>query len=385
MRKWVSVAAILLVVTGLAGCGGETSALDKILKERIVYIGTVPFEPPLLYQKEGELVGPDAEIGKRLVARLEKERGTTGGTPLRLMWINRTYPTLIPAVKNHEVDLAIAVLAITESRKKEVDFSQPYYKTELVLVINPVQKDLQVADLPNAKIGVREGTVAEEFVRSKYPNAEVVPYKTLDDAILALRRAEVDGVIDDRYLAAYSLATTPGATHMEFLPEVLASYDCAIAVRKGDKKLLALVNEVIAEMQQNNVYAQLLEEHGGGRVVQEVTQRRQARLEEEAKRKRERQVFVNVSRAPGFDFDIYKMANLQWVFRNQTTGATIPSSQINFEGRVGKARAMVPPGSYTLTLPRFNFSAPVTISPEDADRVTINIIVSATGVTIRKE
>ncbi len=384
MKRRLAIAGVLMSVGALCSCGGESSAIDKILTDRIAYIGTVPFEPPLLYQKEGELVGPDAEIGKRLVAKLDAMRRTEEGTPVRLMWVNRTYRTLLQAVAEHELDLAIAVLAITDSRKQMVDFSDPYYTMELVLAVNPIHRDLEVSDLASAKIGVRAAAAAEEFVRSSYPNAVVVQFETLDDSILALRRAEVDAVIDDRYLVAYSLATTPGASHMELLPDALAKYDCGVAVRKGDSRLVKLVNEVIAEMKAENVYARLLEEHGGLQALEEVMARRQARLEEEARRERERQVSISVTRDPSFDFDIYKMANLQWILRNDATGATYQSSRINFEGRVGKAVASVPPATYTLSLPRFNFSAPLTISPEDADRINVNITIGAGGVVIRK-
>ncbi len=369
----------------LLSCGeGVPGTVAKIHRERMAYIGTVPFEPPLIYQKEGDMVGPDAELGRRIAARLSETRDPEGATEVRLTWINRTYPNLLAALRNAEIDMVVGVFEITEERLREVDFSDPYYVTELVLAINPVHRDLRPGDFAGIRLGVREGTGVEDFVRTTYPSAVVVPFKTLDDAVLSLRRNEIDGVIDDRFMAAYSLATTPGAGHLEIVPTVLGTLEVAVAVRKGDRPLLDIVNPIIAEMREAGEFDRLIEEHQGKQFYREVASRLETRLAEEEMKRRERQVYISVSRAANYEFDIYRMANLRFIFRNQTTGSTIQTSLINFEGRVGKANARVPPGTYTLSLPQFNFSYPVDILPQDSDQVSINIVLSDAGVVVRK-
>jgi len=387
MLRKASIVLVLFAVGSLpmmVSCDSSTGTIAKMQRDRIAYVGTVPFEPPLLYQKEGELVGPDSEIGKRIVQKVDETRETQGGNSVKLTWINRTYPGLITALENHEIDFIVGVFGITEARKKEVDFSEPYYTSRLVLVNNPVQKDLTVSEIDSSRIGVREGTAEEEVIRGKYKNAKVQPYKTLDDAILALRRGEIDGVIDDQYMAAYSLATTPGAGYMEIAPGEIGSIDIAVAVKKGDKPLQTLVNGILSTMKQDNTYEKLLEEHGAIRYLQEVNERRTKRIEEEKQASTPRNVTITVSKDADFNFDQYKLANLTFVFRNQETGATIQTSPITFQGRVGKARASVPPGDYTLSQPRFNFSASVSIVPKDGDNVSITIRLSSGGVVLRK-
>ncbi len=386
LRKASIVLGLFAVGSLLASvsCSDSTGTIAKMQRDRIAYIGTVPFEPPLLYQKEGELVGPDAEIGKRIVQKVDETRDTEGGSPVKLMWINRSYPGLIAALENHEIDFILGVFGVTEARKKEVDFSDTYYTSRLVLVVNPVQTDVQISEIDSSKIGIREGTAVEEVIRGQYKNAKVEPYKTLDDAILALRRSEVDGVIDDQYMAAYSLATTPGAGYMEIVPGDIASIDIAVAVKKGDKPLQTLVNGILSTMKQENTYETMLEEHGAIRYLQEINERRANRLEEEKQASTPRSVTITVSKDADFNFDQYKLANLTFVFRNQETGATIQTTPITFAGRVGRARASVPPGNYTLSQPRFNFSASVSIVPADKDNVPITIRLSSGGVVVRK-
>lgn len=384
LRKAFLLGLLLAVALVLSGCGAAgAKTIEKIQKDKFAYVGTVPFEAPLMYQVGGELVGPDAELGNRIVARIQEDRVGPGSNEIRLTWINRTYGGLPAALLNGEVDFVVGVFAITEERKKKIDFSNPYYTSELVLIINPVHRDLTPASLAGAKIGVREGTGVEEFVKQKYASSTIQPFKTLDDAVLALRRSEIDGVIDDRLMGAYSLGTVPGVGHMELVPETLGTVEVAVGLKKRDKALQELINEVIAEMQQENRFAQLAEEHVGD-YLEQVNARRTERLALAKKAAEPREVTIRVSKDKNFDMDIYRMANLRFVFRDSATGNSISTSQIGFQGSVGVASASVPPGNYQLTLPKFNFSTPVEIDPSDAKAVPINIRLTSGGVVVRK-
>lgn len=382
-RKLLLLILLVLVLPVLISCNGGDGTIEKIQRDKIAYIGTVPFEPPLMYQVGADYVGPDAELGHRIVAKIQELRQGATESEIKATWINRPYPTMIQAVANAEVGFAIGNLAITESRKKEVGFSDPYYTSELVLIVNPVQNDLATSAIGGAKIGVREGTGVEEFVKGKYSTATAVPYKTLDDAVLGLRRGEVDGVIDDRLMAGYSLATTPGATHMEIIPEVLGKLEVAVVVKKNDKQLLNLVNEVIAQAKKEGMFESWTQEHAGTRY-EEVVKRRVDRLEAEEKAAEPRQISIRVAKDANFQMDIYKMANLQWVFRERTSGQSFSSSRIDFQGRVGVASASIPPGDYVLSLPKFNFSTSVQINPTDPKSIPIRIQLTSGGVVVRK-
>lgn len=383
-RLFVLLLLVAVLPWFAASCGEGGGTIQKIQRDRIAYIGAVPFEPPLLYQREGELVGPDAEIANRIVAEIQKRRTTEATSDIKSMWINRTYPNLQVALRNGEVDFIIGVYAVTEERKKEVDFSDVYYKSDLVLVINPVYKKLAPSDLGSANIGVREGSGVEEVLKAKYPGIKTQVYRTLDDAVLGLRRSEIDAVVDDRLLAAYVLATAPGVAHMEILPETVGEVECAVGVKKGDRAMLELVNGILAEVKSGDLYRQWVEAHKGFEMVQLVDSRLKSRLEEEEKAKRSRQIVISVARAQNFDFDIYRMANLRFNFRNQESGANFQSSPITFEGRTGRATANIPPGNYQFILDRFNFSAPLVITPADPERVPVTITISGSGVDVRK-
>ncbi len=377
------MALLLLSIGFFAACGGSHSAIQSMQIDRNALVGTVPFSAPYIYQKEGNLVGPEAELAQKIVAKVDEIRETKGGTPVRLTWLNRTYAVLFEAVKKGDVHFALGAFGMNPERAKEVLFSNPYFKMDLVMAVNPVNNDLTPAGLSTAKIGVREGTAVQQFVAGKYPSAKITPYGTLDDAVLAMRSGEIDTVIDDKEMIAYTLTTIPGAGDMNFYPESLGSIDIAIAVKKGDTRLVELINGVIAE---NKVELEsLFREHAGDRVSQ-VLKQREDRIYMLAQAEKVRDVTIRVSRVSGYrGVDIYRMANLRFVARNKESGATSNSSPIQFSGSTGITKISVKPGTYSLSLPQFNFNTELVIVPGDPDSVSVRITIGPSGVTMEKD
>jgi arginine/lysine/histidine transporter system substrate-binding protein len=382
-KKLLIIALLLLSVGLLAACGGSHSSIQSMQVGRTALVGTVPFSAPYVYQKEGTLVGPEAELAKRIVAKVDESRETKGGTPVRLTWINRTYATLFDAVKKGEVQLALGAFGKSEERAKDVLFSDSYYTMDLVMAVNPLNKDLTPAEIGSARIGVRDGSAVQEFVTAKYPSATITPYGTLDDAVLALRAGDVDTIVDEKEMVAYTLTTIPGAGNMDFYPETLGSIEIAVAVKKGDTQLVELINTVIAESKQD--MEGLLREHAGERVTQ-VLKKREDRLFMIAQAKKSRNVTIRVSRVKGYrGVDIYRMANLRFVARNKETGGTTNSSPIQFSGSTGITKVSVIPGTYALSLTQFNFNTELLIVPGDPDNVSVRITIGPSGVTMEKD
>ena len=355
--------------------------LDTIRKNRLIAIGSVPFEAPLLYQREQQWVGPEAELGKRIVESiLETVQADGSSSEIEHAWIGLEYSNLASKLENGEVSFVVGVFGITEDRKERVAFSEPYYTSELVLIINPVNRDVRPNLLDGVNIGVREGTAVEQFVRQTYPESTVVAMHTLNDTILALRRGEIGAVIDDRYMAAYSLDTMPIVARLEILPTTLGSVDCAVAVRKQDTRLLEMINEIIGQVKAEDLYTQWLGEEPKDQLAR-VQQRRPDRLEKELRAEEPRQVVIRVSKDNNYDFDIYRMANLSFILTDEESGKRYTSSRIDFKNRVGISSLSVPPGSYKIVLPKYNNWSPgvVVVQPSDPNRVTVNIRLQRGG------
>jgi arginine transport system substrate-binding protein len=382
MAKKLLLAFSVLLMMVSASCGGGSRTMEEIRIEKVLPIGTVPFEGPLLYQKGQELVGPDAQLGEQILQKIRSAIGeTVGSREIEIIWATRSYGGLVPALENKEIDVVLGVFGITEGRKSQVAFSKPYYTSELVLVINPVHQDIGVDQIEGRSIGVREGTAIEELVQQKFSTSKTVPFETLDDAILALRSFEIDAVIDDRYMAAYSLDTVPGVAHMEIVPGNMGAVECAVAVRQEDTELLGIIDSVIAQMKTDDSYSQWLNEETGGDLVARVEKRHADRLENARLAQKPRQLVIKVSKDADYDFDIYRMANLSFRITDQESGKSYVSSRIDFKGRVGISSATLPPAIYKIVLPKMNNWSPgsVQIRAADSDEITVNIRLQQGG------
>jgi polar amino acid transport system substrate-binding protein len=102
-------------------------------------------------------------------------------------------------------DLALSEASITEPRKKVVDFSVPYFSSDIALL---VKSGLQVdsASAKNLRIGVHQGTTGADFIRDVLkPTKPVQVYPNVPAMMAALTAGQIDAAADDTaYLLAYA-------------------------------------------------------------------------------------------------------------------------------------------------------------------------------------
>ena len=374
MDKKIFLLPVLIGMLLLAACGETSATLSNIRKNRLIAIGSAPFEAPLLYQIGQDWVGADAQLGELINESIRKSLQEETTLDIDAAWIGLPYGDLAHKLENGEVSYVLGVYGITEERKELVAFSEPYYTSELVLIINPINSDIRADDLAGLTIGVREGTAIEQFVKAKFTSSQVTPVTTLDDAILALRRGTISAVIDDRYMSAYSLDTMPGASALEVLPNTLGTIEIAVAVHKNATQMLEMVNTIITRVKNENLYDQWLDGEPKDQVAR-VEQRHPDRLILDQKAVEPRQVIIRVSKDASYDFDIYRLANLGFTLTDQDSGKVFTSSRIDFKNRVGSSSIRIPPGTYKIVLPKYNNWSPgvLDVQPSDPDRVTVTI------------
>lgn len=94
-------------------------------------------------------------------------------------------------------DLTLSQASITEPRKKTVDFSVPYFNSDIGVL---VQKgaDITAANIRLKRIGVYQGTTGADFVANVLkPTQQASVYPNVPAMIAALRAGQIDAAIDD--------------------------------------------------------------------------------------------------------------------------------------------------------------------------------------------
>ena len=134
-------------------------------------------------------------------------------------------------------------ITVTEDRKKNVDFSDPYVKTGIVVVYKKDNPFKDAAQLKGKKIGVQGGTTSETFVTDELKQ-EPERTKSPAEAVAALKAGRVEFVIADIDPAKNCVKGEDTLAISDFI----TSEEYAIAIKKGQPELLKTINETIAEV-----------------------------------------------------------------------------------------------------------------------------------------
>ena len=264
------VSALLIGVMGLglAGCGGggttttttaapTTAATEPTTEAKEVLrvgleCGYPPFNWTQLDDSNGAVPiegseqfagGYDVEIAKKLAEGLDRE----------LIIVKTEWDGLIPALTSGVIDVVIAGMSPTAERKETIDFTDNYYKSDLVVVVKAGGKYENAAalkDFAGAKITAQQNTfhytvidqiegVVKEQAMSDFPAMRV-----------ALESGVIDGYISERPEGVSASAANKNFKMVTFPAGegfVASDDDVAIAagVKKGNEEFISAMNEII--------------------------------------------------------------------------------------------------------------------------------------------
>jgi polar amino acid transport system substrate-binding protein len=115
--------------------------------------------------------------------------------------VNVAWAQLIGGNTNN-YDLALSEASITEPRKKVVDFSVPYFDSDISLLVKSSTK-VDSASAKQLRIGVHQGTTGADFIANVLkPTAEVRVFQNVPAMTAALTAGQIDAVAND---TAYNL------------------------------------------------------------------------------------------------------------------------------------------------------------------------------------
>lgn len=216
----------LAAVAALCACGcakNDGNALKMITEATF---------PPYEFLRGQEIVGIDVEICRAVAEKLGKD--------FKCETVD--FDSVIPAVISGRADLAAAGITVTEDRKQNVDFSDPYVTTGIVVVYSKANPYTGPEQLKNKRIGVQGGTTSETYVLEQL-GQEPERSRSPAEAVAALKAGRVDFVISDIDPAKNCIMGEADLALSGFV----TSEDYAVAIRKGRPELLKALNETIAE------------------------------------------------------------------------------------------------------------------------------------------
>jgi putative lysine transport system substrate-binding protein len=192
--------------------------------------------------------GYDVEIAKLLAEGMGK----------KLVIVKTSWDGLGPAVQSGSIDGIIAGMSPTADRKKTIDFSDPYYSSDLVIVVQKGSKyenATSLEDFAGAKITAQLNTFHYTVV-DQIPN--VVKQTAMDDfpaMRVALESGIIDGYVSERPEAIsattantkFGMAAFDEGKGFKYTPDDVA---IAVGLKKGNTELAEEINKVLAGLSQ---------------------------------------------------------------------------------------------------------------------------------------
>ncbi len=147
----------------------------------------------------------------------------------------------------------------TMERDKFFDFTTPYITMHSTVFVRKNTPPIaSLSDLANKKLLVMSGDNAHEFLLRTQLTKKIITTKTYEEAFIKLSRGHYDAIVVQK-LVGIQLIKNLHLTNLKAAPFIIKDLqqDFCFAVKEGDKKLLALLNEGLAIVKANGVYEQL--------------------------------------------------------------------------------------------------------------------------------
>lgn len=251
----LTVITLICTMAFAAGCGSKNSddkqaapkasfrSIADIKQSGKLIIGVFSDKAPFGYiDKDGNYQGYDVYFAERLA----KDLG------VKAEYISLEPANRVEYAKTGKVDIVLANFTVTKERAEQVDFALPYMKVALG-VVSPAKANITSIDqLKDKPLIVAKGTTAETYFDKHHPEIKLLKFDQYTETFNAL----LDGrgaafSTDNTEVLAWAMKNPDfkvGITSLGDLDTI------APAVQKGNKELLAYINDEIKKLGAENFF-----------------------------------------------------------------------------------------------------------------------------------
>ena len=143
------------------------SVIESIKRQGVIRIGLSTFTPWSMRALDGELIGFEPDVGRKLAADMGVDVG----------FVPTAWDGIIPALLAGKFDVIISGMSITPQRNLTVNFTDPYAWSGLAMVANrQLTEGFGLADFDNPEVtfSARRGAVPATVIAEQFPDAELL-------------------------------------------------------------------------------------------------------------------------------------------------------------------------------------------------------------------
>jgi polar amino acid transport system substrate-binding protein len=217
----------------------------------ILRVGVNPEYPPLVFKKEGRLVGIEPDNARAVGEIIGRE----------IQWVEMPFEKLIPSLLAGDIDVIMSGFSVTAARSAQVMYADSYMLVGQMAILHrdKLARFAQPWSIyrPGVRIGVEPGTTGAAFAERELKEAKIVPVQDADVAFAALREDKIDLYIHDAP-TSWQLATNQDNADLLSLYSPLTEEMLAWAVRPDDAILAGELNRALSTMKANGTLQYIL-------------------------------------------------------------------------------------------------------------------------------
>ena len=273
MKKFIALMLACVMCLCFAACGSAekepaTSApadstpassdtsLEDVKKSGKLTIATSPDFPPFESLEGDKVVGIEIDLLEMIAEKL--------GVELEINQMD--FDSVLPGIQSGKFNVGVSGITVTEDRKKNADFTVPYFAAAQAIVVLKDSPIKSKADLEGKKVSVQTGTTAEEYcMKNGY---DVSAFQANNDALSALTSGKVDAWVIDNETGIQMSETTNGKTVV--LDEPMTTEPYSLAFKKGSTSLVNEINSYVEGWLKDGTIEKIFEKYNVKYVAPEA-------------------------------------------------------------------------------------------------------------------
>ena len=222
------------------------TTLTRARKRGYLLVGSDVTYPPFEYMENGKPIGFDVD----LINLVAKEMGLERAEVMDTAWDG-----IFAALKTEKFDIIISSVTITDERKKEMLFSDPYYNSGQIIAVRKDDNRIKNEnDLKGMVVGVQINTTGD-FSAQKIPGIkEVKRYDDIQQAFQDLEIKRIDAILNDLPVNAYFASTRP---NIKLVGTLLTKEQYGICTRLVDSDLINEINSALKKIRESGKYREI--------------------------------------------------------------------------------------------------------------------------------
>ncbi|MEX3011685.1 transporter substrate-binding domain-containing protein [Hoeflea sp. TYP-13] len=240
--KSVIAAALTVAIAPFAAMASELPDMGG----KTVVVVTENAYPPLQFidPKTGDQIGWEYDAMNEIAKRLN----------MKVEYQNTSWDAMIQAVSDAQYDLGMTGITIKEERKEKVDFSDPYMRSEMFMLVRGDEDRFEdhkgFAALEDGLVGAQSGTTpfyvaVYEVLDGNEQNPRIKLFETFGAQVQALKAGDVDLVLTDGTAGKGYVKASDGG--LKLVGQPLGTEDFGFIFPKGSE-LVGPINAAIADM-----------------------------------------------------------------------------------------------------------------------------------------